>query len=405
MALAISNTPELKAAVVHALENSPDDGSVLLASFHGAGGPFGDEVDPRIEIKDFGALPHEVSEECFATLKSEHAYKHPPEFEQAHRETLAHEAFLPAPKIVINDLRWKAKVDGILQRLNVQDVFDLRLPGLLLSRHGTPATAIYCNPSPEVAGTVVVVLPNTFNGGQVTTRHGRRQETFVVDSTSSSRYNYVAWLQDCFVGVTPIESGFRVALAYDIIRRVPAPPANSTQELSDLQQILQYWASNPQNTPKQLVYYLEDPFEVIGGVEEIPPMALSQMSFIRKAGEPLGFQSKIACLTYTVRGRVSGKEASTNPGDLLQVEHEDIRDERMQLEDLRGPDGLPSSFSGHTKLPMTPEELLEYSPRELFDGETEKPEEAHQVAEGDVLLVEKVFRCNVLVVLPPNRHS
>ncbi|KAG8933998.1 hypothetical protein FRC01_005895 [Tulasnella sp. 417] len=389
MALAISNTPELKAAVVHALENSPDDGSVLLASFHGAGGPFGDDVDPRIEINDFGILPQEVSEEAFATLKSKHAYKHPPEFEQAHRETLAHEAFIPAPKIVINDLRWKAKVDGILQRLNVQDVFDLRLSGLLLSRHGTPATAIYCNPAPEVAGAVVVVLPHTFKGGQATTRHGRRQETFAVDSTSSSRYKYIAWLQDCFVGVTPIESGFRVALAYDIVRRVSPPPSSSPHEISELQRILQYWASNPQSTPKQLVYYLEDPFEVVGGVEEIPPMALSQMSFIHRAGEPLGFQSKIACLTYAVRGRTSEKEASTTPGDLLRAELEEILAEQMQLEDLRGPDGLPSSVSGHTKLLMGPEELLEYSPRELFDGETEKPEEARQVAEGDVMLVEK----------------
>ncbi|KAG8897300.1 hypothetical protein FRC00_004547 [Tulasnella sp. 408] len=394
MALAISNNTELKlelktapakAAVVHALENSPDDGSVLLASFNGAGGPFGDEVDPGVEIKDFGALPQEVSEECFATLKSEHAFKHPPEFEQAHRETLAHEVFIPAPKIVIHDPRWKPKVEGILQRLNVQDVFDLRPSGLLLSRYGTPATAIYCNPAPEVAGTVVVVLPHTYKGGQVTTRHGRRQETFVVDSTSSARYNYIGWLRDCFVGVTPLESGFRVALVYDIVRKVPSPPSNSPHDISDLQRILQYWASNPQSTPKQLVYYLEDPFEVIGGVEEIPPMALSQMSFIRKAGEPLGFQSKIACLTYAVRGRASEKEASTKPGDLLQVELEDIRGEQMHLEDLRGPDGLPSSFGGLTKLPMTPEELLEYSPRELFDGETEKPEEARQVAEESVL--------------------
>lgn len=282
----------------------------------------------------------------------------------------------------------------------------------------------------------------------MTTRHGRRQETFVVDSTSSARYNYIGWLRDCFVGVTPLESGFRVALVYDIVRKVPSPPSSSPHDISDLQRILQYWASNPQSTPKQLVYYLEDPFEVISGVEEIPPMALSQMSFIHRAGEPLGFQSKIACLTYAVRGRASEKEASTQPGDLLHAELEDLRDEWMQLEDLRGPDGLPSSFCGLTKLQMAPEELLEYSPRELFDGETEKPEEARQVVVESVLVSDQiklyiryvqlligysmdvhkacrerqvvelaidgtathsmpftlVFRCNVLVILPPNRH-
>ncbi|KAG8952598.1 hypothetical protein FRC04_003959 [Tulasnella sp. 424] len=391
MAPTISNASELKGsrpalpktAIVHALENSPDDGSILLSSFHGAGGAFGDEIDPQIEIKGFGALPQEVSETTYTTLKSEHALKFPPEFEQAHRETLAHEAFIPSPKFVIGDPKWKAKVSGILQRLNVQDVFDLRSTGLLVSRHGTPASAIYCNPAPEVAGAIVIVLPNAFKGARVTTRHGARQETFVVDSSSGSRYNYIAWLQNCFVGVTPLESGFRVALAYDIVRRVPPPSPDSTGELADLQQILQYWVSNPQNTPKQLVYYLRDPFEVISGVEEIPPMALSQMSFIRKAGESLGFQSRIACLTYTVRGRTSEKESEDSPGDLSQVDLVDVLEERMQLEDLRGPDGLSSSFSSRTELTMLPEELLGYSPKELFDGRTEKPEEARGATERD----------------------
>lgn len=112
-------------------------------------------------------------------------------------------------------------------------------------------------------------------------------------------------------------------------------------------------------------------------------MALSQMSFIRKAGESLGFQSRIGCLTYTVQGRTSEKESEDSPGDVSQVDLADILEERMQLEDLRGPDGLPSSFSSRTELTMLPEELLGYSPKELFDGRTEKPEEARGTTERD----------------------
>ncbi|KAG9003308.1 hypothetical protein FRB90_011203 [Tulasnella sp. 427] len=380
----LQNSPHRtpKTAVVRSLENSPDDGSILLAAFHGAGGPFGDEVDPNITIKDFGPLPEEVSEETYTTLKSERALKFPPEFEAAHRETLAHEAFIPGPKVVFGDPRWAAKVQGILQRLNVQDIFDLRFTGLLVSRHGTPATAIYCNPSPQVAGAVVVVLPSPYQGGYVTTRHGRRQDSFVVDSTLGSKYSFISWLQNCFVGVTPIESGFRVALAYDIIHRVSPPQDNSTKEVAELQAVLRYWGSNPQSTPKQLVYYLEDPFEVTDGVEEIPPMALSQMTFIRKAGESIGFRTGVGCLTYTVRGRMTETPTKESPGDPLEAEFAEVLDERMELEDFRGPDGLPTSFSGLTKLTVLPDELLEYAPNELFDGVTEKPEEVHKVAEG-----------------------
>ncbi|KAG8969302.1 hypothetical protein FRC05_001162 [Tulasnella sp. 425] len=77
--------------------------------------------------------------------------------------------------------------------------------------------------------TLIIILPSQFAGGAVYLSHGG--DSVLIDSSinSPSSTSALAWYSDVTHAIQPVTSGFRLALAYNIIH---APPSNSSRQTS-----------------------------------------------------------------------------------------------------------------------------------------------------------------------------
>lgn len=113
--------------------------------------------------------------------------------------------------------------------------------------------------------TLVVVLPSKFEGGVVQLTHAG--QTSIIDIASSSLLETYAlsWYTDVFHAVLPIESGYRLALSYNVKQGIigPKPRLLCRNEMSDnLGRVMKSWRQAMDGVisiqaPDKIVYALE----------------------------------------------------------------------------------------------------------------------------------------------------
>ncbi|KLO14584.1 hypothetical protein SCHPADRAFT_303662 [Schizopora paradoxa] len=113
--------------------------------------------------------------------------------------------------------------------------------------------------------TLVVVLPSKFDGGVVQLTH--TGQTSVIDIASSSllETHVLSWYTDVFHAVLPIESGYRLALSYNVKQRLagPKPRLLDQNEMSvGLNRVMKSWRQAadgvlPIQVPDKIIYTLE----------------------------------------------------------------------------------------------------------------------------------------------------
>ncbi|KAG8906453.1 hypothetical protein FRB99_006869 [Tulasnella sp. 403] len=399
---------QLKLDIADAIRDFPDDGRMLESAFRRAGGTFGDAIPPGLEIVGFGRVPGVISPGTFFALQMRFS----PRTGGASRNDI----FIPADKLNFTNEQWHATVENILAKLNVQDVFRLELSGLMISCVGSISNSDGSLPSaegPNVAGRLVVTLPSEFGGGMIRTFHLAREERFALEVGSAFGYGFAAFLDRALLAIEPINQGCRVALTYAIVHKTPPRIVDPTEDIANLRYILHQWRTRPRTRPEKLVYYLEDSFEMIDGNEEVPATVQSQMAFLEKAGTEEGFQFRVAVMTYSLIGQV--REPDDGRQEPFVVKFDQVGSEALLLDDFRGADGRPSDVFGHTELQMNIDELIEKTPWEIFisQGSPQIPEDAEEsdtcidglLPREGFYLVKKIFRNNVLVLIPPPPRS
>ena len=93
-------------------------------------------------------------------------------------------------------------------------------------------------------GTLVVVLPSIFTGGELVVRHRGREAKLDMRREDPSEAAFAAFYADCLHEVLPITSGCRLTLIYNLVRRagaLPEPP-NYGSEQDRVAGLLRQWA-------------------------------------------------------------------------------------------------------------------------------------------------------------------
>ena len=111
-----------------------------------------------------------------------------------------------------------------------------------------------------MVASLVVALPSSFEGGVLTVRHGRASKSFgfAIAAAEEQPY-YAAFYADCEHEVSPVEEGFRLCLAYNLVLRVPKGRKKGAPEDSSpakkMAQSLAQWATMASSRP--LVFALD----------------------------------------------------------------------------------------------------------------------------------------------------
>jgi hypothetical protein len=73
-------------------------------------------------------------------------------------------------------------------------------------------------------GSLIVVLPSKFKGGQVHVSHGGEKDIFDVSPSSEFTTSALAWYTDVIREVKPVTSGYRLAISYNLVNTLPGLP-------------------------------------------------------------------------------------------------------------------------------------------------------------------------------------
>lgn len=112
-------------------------------------------------------------------------------------------------------------------------------------------------------GTLVVCLPCHHDGGDVLVSFNGKKQTLNTSATSEWFVSYLAWYADVLHEVTPVRSGYRVVLTYNLVYvGAGAPPNLAVMEtqMAGLRSDLKLWKSASRwghDVPTHLVYLLE----------------------------------------------------------------------------------------------------------------------------------------------------
>ena len=153
---------------------------------------------------------------------------------------------------------------------------------------------------------MIILLPSKHTGGEIHLSHA--SETRIVDF-SSANIAVLAWYTDVLTEMKPITSGYRLALAYNIIhtsRNMPLPTVSSADCLSaKLRRVLYNWKERCKEPeiPDCIAYLLKHQFseEDFGrGASLLTGEDSRRIAFIRAVAEGLDFVILLAKLKYQV---------------------------------------------------------------------------------------------------------
>ena len=110
-------------------------------------------------------------------------------------------------------------------------------------------------------GTLTVTLPSSHTGGEFIVEHGGRSHTYRASPDSLS---LVAFYADCLHQVTPVRTGYRVALTFNLLMRGTPATGSADGPAAELAGCLAEHFSSPEQVrygasepPKRLVYLLD----------------------------------------------------------------------------------------------------------------------------------------------------
>lgn len=176
-------------------------------------------------------------------------------------------------------------------------------------------------------GTIVVLLPSSYEGGEVVVEHAGSRVTYdtAVDA-SRGKVGFLGFFADCVHEIKPVRRGHRIALTYALTVETSEPAPSPENTYFDLRQSVEdYFKSLPEDE-RWLIYLLD---------HEYSPQSLQWRSLknsdrarvdaIRAVAEELG------CACFLATADVYEEKPFDRPGEVIE----------LRLERWIDPEGQP----------------------------------------------------------------
>ncbi len=178
--------------------------------------------DLHLEVEDVGRVTLPVSPAtarklCGVARPARHGYKEETRLDRKVRDTWE----IPAKRLRIDERRWAKTLTPQLERIRQDlglpakcrlraDLYNLLIygPGQFFAPHRDSEKADH------MLGTLVVVLPSRFTGGELVIEHQGERKTV---RASARQLTLAAFYADCYHEVRPVRTGYRLAVTYNLI--------------------------------------------------------------------------------------------------------------------------------------------------------------------------------------------
>ena len=256
-------------------------------------------------------------------------------------------------------------------------------------------------------GTLVVVLPSIYAGGELVVRHQGREAKLDMRREDPSEAAFAAFYADCLHEVLPITSGCRLTLIYNLVRKagaLPEPP-NYRTEQDRVAGLLRQWADASGapggGFPEKIVYPLQHAytpaelsFEALKGADA------AVASVLMAAVPPAACELHLALFTIEESGSAErtgyygSRWGRRGEEDADQFEVIEVTDYSATLGNWVRADGAPCALAA---IPFEEDEI---SPPEALE-DLEPDEEHFQEATGNEgASFERTYRRAALALWP-----
>lgn len=161
-------------------------------------------------------------------------------------------------RLQLNDARWddtvKAVTAEMAAALGVSDPVEAQLYKMMLYDQGS--FFVDHRDTEKVRGmfgTLVVVLPSLFEGGELVVKHEGREVVMQLPGDDPGEIAYAAFYADCVHELRPVTAGVRAALIYNLVRagkgKAPRPPEYSRQK-RQLVRLMSAWREDEDRSIK-----------------------------------------------------------------------------------------------------------------------------------------------------------
>jgi hypothetical protein len=274
---------------------------------------------------------------------------------------------------------------------------------------------------PRMVATLVLVLPSTFEGGELVVRHDGQEQTIDFGSAGDRSFHihYAAFYADCEHEIRPLRQGYRLCLVYNLTlakgKKAPAAPRGS-EHVERIGQVLRDWAQGGE--PRKLAVLLDHQYtqggltwDALKGVDRTRARAL-----LAAAG-PAGCKAYLARLTlwesgsaeddggYQPRGRWYDDEDEEEDGDEEEDEEDEAGNYKMEEvfdTSLTAEHWSDSEGQGLPLGKLTVEEDEVVGAKALRAVKPEEEYEGYTGNEG--MTLERWYRHGAIILWPQARH-
>ncbi|PPQ38484.1 2OG-Fe(II) oxygenase [Rhodopila globiformis] len=307
---------------------------------------------------------------------------------------------------------WTATLDSILARLpeglGVDKPISAELHKLLL--YETGGFFVGHRDTEKAAGmfgTLVIVLPSHFAGGELIVRNKGREARLDLHRDDPAEVGFAAFYADCVHEVLPVTDGHRLTLVYNLLRagggKPPEPPGYE-REQGRLASLLEAWSARKASpvddgTPDKVIHILEHAYTqaeldfaklkgvdaaVAGVLAAAAAQAQCDLHLALLAVEESGIAEYADTGSYR-RGRWDYED---------EFEAGEMTDRSVILSQWRAPDGSPR-MAGEI-----PAEDDEFAPPNTLDDLDPDEEHFHEATGNEGASYERTYRRAALVLWP-----
>jgi hypothetical protein len=259
----------------------------------------------------------------------------------------------------------------------------------------------------RMVATLVVVLPSSFQGGELVIRHDGEERTIDFgDGGNPFRIHYAAFYADCEHEVRPLRAGHRLCLVYNLTlarskRRIAAP--RLTEPIERIRQILEDWPI--EDAPLKLVVTLAHQYTKDGLTwDKLKGVDRAQARAVVEAARQAECHTYLAVLTFHEIGSAEytgdyrrHSSWDRDEDEPSQYEMDEVIESSLDAQHFLGAQGDPLPLEA---LPVDEDELLD---PEMLRAVT--PEEEFEGYTGNAgMTLDRWYRHAAILVWPKRNH-
>ncbi|MFA7240270.1 MAG: 2OG-Fe(II) oxygenase [Sulfuricellaceae bacterium] len=256
-------------------------------------------------------------------------------------------------------------------------------------------------------GTMVVVLPSSYSGGELVVKHQQQQVKLDLHCDDPSEIAFAAFYADCVHEVLPVTQGCRLTLIYNLLRtdaKKPLPkPPDYHLEQDAIAGLLREWTSGlsadtSQKLPEKLIYLLEHAYTSAElGFATLKGADSAVADAVLAASRQAGCEVHLALVSV----EESGSAEYAGNSRYWNEENFEVGEvfERIEtVSEWRRPDGKPS------QLPSLPFNVREFCPPDALEQIEPDDVQFHEATGNEGVSFESAYRCAALVIWPQSHY-